>query len=135
MQPKLIIHGGASNTLEKREVLIATRDSLHRILDAVYRLLLDGADAVTAVVRGCQYLEDAPVFNAGTGAVLQADGQIRLSAGLMDGVSRTFSSVINVTDVQNPILLAEALQAQPDRILADPGSIELLRELGLPVHN
>ncbi|HYQ91847.1 MAG TPA: isoaspartyl peptidase/L-asparaginase [Candidatus Competibacteraceae bacterium] len=116
-------------------MLTATRDSLHRILDAVYRLLLDGADAVTAVVRGCQYLEDDPVFNAGTGAVLQADGEVRLSAGLMDGVNRTFSGVINVIDVQNPILLAEALQAQPDRILADPGTIDLLRELGLPVHN
>jgi L-asparaginase len=63
--------------------------------------------ALAAVVKGCQMLEDDPQFNAGTGAVLQSDGQVRLSASLMDGATQIFSGVINAQRVQHPIALAQ----------------------------
>jgi L-asparaginase len=97
--------------------------------------LLSGADARDAVVRGCQLLEDDPRFNAGTGSVLQSDGQIRMSAALMEGKSQRFSGVINVSRVQNPIDLAEFLQDSADRVLSENGAAELLRELNAPVYN
>ena len=49
-------------------------------------------------------LEDCELFNAGTGSRIQADGEIRMSAALMDGVNNTFSGVINLQYVKNPIL-------------------------------
>jgi L-asparaginase len=135
MQPKLIIHGGAGSSLKGKGGAEVVRRSLYTVIEDVYALLLNGASAQTAVVRGCQLLEDDPRFNAGTGSVLQSDGQVRMSAALMDGLVQRFSGVINVSRVKNPIELAQFLQGSDDRILSDYGSAELLRELQLPPYD
>jgi L-asparaginase len=135
VQPKLIIHGGAGSSLKGKEGAQAVRKSLYKVIEEVYSLLLSGANASQAVVRGCQMLEDDPRFNAGTGSVLQSDGQIRMSAALMEGKSQRFSGVINVSRVQNPIDLAMFLQESADRVLSENGAAELLRELNAPVYN
>ena len=135
VQPKLIIHGGAGSSLKGKGGLQALRQSLHAIVESVYQLLLQDGNAVEAVIKGCQLLEDEPRFNAGTGSVLQSDGQIRMSASLMDGASGRFSGVINVSRVKNPIELALALQKEDDRVLSDYGSAELLRELKFPIYD
>lgn len=135
MQPKLIIHGGAGSSLHGKGGLEAVRRSLHTVIEEVYSLLLCGATASEAVVHGCQMLEDNPRFNAGTGSVLQSDGQIRMSASLMDGALERFSGVINISRVKNPIELAQFLQNSPDRVLSDFGSAELAREMQIPSYN
>lgn len=135
MKPKLIIHGGAGSSLKGKGGLEAVRKSLHDIVAEVYQLLLEGKSATEAVIRGCQLLEDNPRFNAGTGSVLQSDGQIRMSASLMDGEKQRFSGVINVSRVKNPINLAKKLQEEDDRVLSDYGSAELLRELNFPIYD
>ncbi|MEM7554733.1 MAG: isoaspartyl peptidase/L-asparaginase [Cyanobacteria bacterium P01_A01_bin.84] len=135
VKPKLIIHGGAGSSLKGKGGLNAVRKSLHQIVEEVYTLLLSGMSANEAVVKGCQLLEDEPRFNAGTGSVLQSDGQIRMSASLMDGTSQSFSGVINVTRVKNPIDLAKFLQTSSDRVLSDYGAAELARELQIPSFN
>jgi len=96
-------------------------------------MLLNGESAIASVVRGCELLENNPRFNAGTGSVFQSDGQIRMSAAIMDGDRQSFSGVINTSRVKNPIYLAQALQNSPDRVLSDYGSLELIRELGTPI--
>lgn len=135
MQPKLIIHGGAGSSLKGKGGAEIVRKSLYQIIGKVYPLLLSGASARQAVVLGCQLLEDEPRFNAGTGSVLQSDGQIRMSAALMDGKLQRFSGVINVSRVKNPIDLAKFLQDSADRVLSDYGSAELLREINAPIYN
>ncbi|MEG4802025.1 isoaspartyl peptidase/L-asparaginase [Microcoleus sp. ARI1-B5] len=135
VQPKLVIHGGAGSSLHSKGGIEAVRKSLYDVLEAVYPLLKDGASAVDAVVHGCRLLEDDPRFNAGTGSVVQSDGQIRMSASLMDGLVQRFSGAINVSRVQNPIELAQFLQSSDDRVLSDFGSAELLRELQLPIYD
>lgn len=135
VQPKLIIHGGAGSSLQGKGGLQAVRSSMSKIVEEVYSLLVTGATASEAVVRGCQMLEDEPRFNAGTGSVLQSDGQIRMSASLMDSTSKHFSGVINVSRVKNPIEMALFLQNSPDRVLSDYGSVELARELQIPSYN
>ncbi|HEY9850119.1 MAG TPA: isoaspartyl peptidase/L-asparaginase [Leptolyngbyaceae cyanobacterium] len=135
VQPKLIIHGGAGSSLKGKGGVELVRKSLFKVLEEVYPMLLAGASAAEAVVRGCQLLEDDPRFNAGTGSVLQSDGQIRMSASLMEGTIQRFSGVINVSRVQNPIFLAQSLQCSPDRVLSDFGSAELVRELQVPIYN
>ena len=135
MQPKLIIHGGAGSSLKGKGGVESVRRSLNQVIEQVYALLKSGAEASDAVVLGCQLLEDDPRFNAGTGSVLQSDGQIRMSAALMDGTSQRFSGAINVSRVQHPIDLASYLQNSPDRVLSDYGSAELLRELQIPLYN
>lgn len=134
-QPKLIIHGGAGASPDSKGGVEQARKSLFQVLATVYPLLVNGASALEAVVKACTMLEDDPRFNAGTGSVLQADGQIRLSASLMDGTQQTFSGIINVVRVKNPIQLALALQSAPDRVLSDYGAMELARELQIPVYD
>lgn len=135
VQPKLIIHGGAGSSLKGKGGVDIVRRSLFKVVEEVYALLLSGTTAIDAVVRGCQLLEDDPRFNAGTGSVLQSDGQIRMSAALMDGLRQRFSGVINVSRVQHPINLAHALQNSDDRVLSDHGATELLRELQIPSYD
>lgn len=132
VQPKLIIHGGAGSSLQGKGGIETVRKSLYKVIKEVYGLLEQGKTAEEAVVRGCQLLEDDPLFNAGVGSVLQSDGQIRMSAALMNGNSQRFSGVINVSRLKNPIELAQFLQNSPDRVLSDYGSAELLRELNIP---
>ncbi|WAS04632.1 isoaspartyl peptidase/L-asparaginase [Gloeomargaritales cyanobacterium VI4D9] len=133
--PQVILHGGAGATLKSKGAVQPLRESLHRIVNKIYDHLLQGMPALEAVVMGCQMLEDDPQFNAGTGAVLQSDGQVRLSAALMDGRTQTFSGVINAQRVQYPIKLAQFLQTQNDRVIADVGTVELARELHIPLYN
>ena len=135
VQPKLIIHGGSGPSLKGKGGLVAVRQSLHQVIAKVYPLLLAGASAEAAVVEGCHLLEDAPRFNAGTGSVLQSDGQVRMSASLMKGDSQSFSGTINVSRVKHPIDLAQFLQTSDDRVLSDVGSADLLRELQIPPYN
>ena len=84
------MHGGAGSSLHSKGGIEAVRKSLYDVLEAVYPLLKDGASAVDAVIQGCRLLEDDPRFNAGTGSVVQSDGQIRMSASLMDGFAAAF---------------------------------------------
>ncbi len=135
VQPKLIIHGGAGSSLQGKGGVETVRRSLYKVVEEVYSLLMSGASASEAVVKGCQMLEDDSRFNAGTGSVLQSDGQLRMSAALMDGTKQSFSGVINITRIQNPIDLAQALQTSPDRVLSDYGAAELARELQIPSYN
>ncbi len=114
---------------------MAVRDSLHKIVAEVYGFLEQGGSAFDAVILGAQLLEDNPQFNAGTGSVLQSDGQIRMSASVMDGSGQKFSGVINVSRIQHPIEVAKALQTETDRVLSDYGAAEIVRELQMPIHN
>jgi L-asparaginase len=135
VQPKLIIHGGAGSSLKGKGGVESVRRSLVAALETVYPMLVAGATARDAVVKGCQLLEDEPRFNAGTGSVLQSDGQIRMSAALMDGTTQRFSGIINVSRIKNPIDLALFLQQCDDRVLSDYGAAELARELELPLYD
>ena len=135
IQPKLIIHGGAGGHIKSEKGENTVRQALHLIVKEIYGLLDYGGSAVDAVIMGCQLLENQPIFNAGTGSVLQSDGQIRMSAALMDGSKQRFSGVINVSRVRHPIELAKFLQGEEDRVLSDYGATELLRELNIPIYD
>ena len=135
VQPKLIIHGGAGGHIRSEKGEERVRQALHKVVKEVYELLANGGSAVDAVVLGCQLLENEPTFNAGTGSVLQSDGQIRMSAALMDGEKQRFSGIINVSRIRHPIELARFLQGEEDRVISDYGSHELLRELNVPAYD
>lgn len=135
VQPKLIIHGGAGSSLHSKGGIESVRKSLYQVVEQVYALLIKGGSAKEAVVYGCRILEDDPRFNSGTGSVLQSDGQIRMSASLMDGDAQRFSGVINISHIKNPIDIAEYLQGSNDRVLSDHGASLLMRELNLAFHD
>ena len=135
ISPRVIIHGGAGGSLRSKGGIEAVRSILQGIVTQVYEHVENGGHAADAVVLGCRRLEDEPRFNAGTGSVLQSDGQIRMSSALMDGAKLRFSGVINTSGLKNPIEIAQFLQGERDRVLSDVGARELLRELQVPVFN
>jgi L-asparaginase len=131
---RLVIHGGLIDHEDGEESRQPRREALQQILDAGYKVL-ESQDALQAVIQTCALLEDNPLFNAGTGATIQRDGQFRLSSGLMDGHRQSFSGVINGRLIKNPIYLAEKLQQFEDRLLDSTGVEIQARNLGLDVYD
>ena len=76
----IVIHGGAgtitraSMTDEKEAAIRAT---LKSSLQAGYRELLNDATSTAAVTAAINVMENSPLFNAGKGAVFNADGKMR----------------------------------------------------------
>lgn len=132
--PKLILHGGAGNGEMPPSRPQKIHESFLRILHDSYPILLSqGASA--GVVHAIKMLEDDPLFNAGTGSCLQLDGQIRMTAALMNAKTQRFSGVINIQNVQNPIQVATLLQQEKNTVLAGPLATQYAHAKGIPLYN
>lgn len=126
----MLIHGGAGGR-PSRQRLERIRVSLKAICETAYAYLQAHA-ALDSVVFAVRLLEDDPLFNAGTGSILQQDGKARMSASVMDGPGVRFAAVLNIERVKNPILVAKALLGEDDRVLAGLGATRFARSLGFP---
>ncbi|MCS6796890.1 MAG: isoaspartyl peptidase/L-asparaginase, partial [Raineya sp.] len=113
---KIIIHGGFFSEFSQTEAIKkAKQEALRKIILQSYEYLKVHSALETAVFA-TKLLEDEPLFNAGLGSQIQSDGKIRMSASLMDGTTKKFAGVINIENIQNPILVAERLLAFDDRV-------------------
>jgi beta-aspartyl-peptidase (threonine type) len=65
-------------------------------------------------------MEDNPVFNAGYGAALNADGKVRMDAGLMDGKNRESGAVGAIDGVRHPISVARKVLEQQPVLIVGP---------------
>ena len=127
---KLIIHGGVSIGGFKDASNTEINDSLCNILEeAVVTLCNDSSKS--SVLQAIKMLEDNPIFNAGTGSKIQDDGQIRMSAGLMDGGKNIFSGVVNVQNIKNPIEAASKLSEEEHTILSGDQATVFCRKHGM----
>ena len=131
--PVLVIHGGTGSR-PPRSRLERLRRSLRAICEEAYAHLRTHS-ALESVALAVRLLEDAPLFNAGTGSVLQEDGRARMSASVMDGSGVRFAAVLNIERVRHPILVAQALLHDEDRVLAGAGAVRFARSLGFPPWN
>lgn len=122
----LVIHGGAGviersalSAADEREV----RAALNRALDAGNAVLAKGGSALDAVEAVVVTMEESPQFNAGKGAVFNAEGRHELDASIMEGHTRRAGAVAGVTTVRNPIRLARAvMEHSPHVMLAGVGA-------------
>lgn len=127
---KVIIHGGffsESSTSEATKK--AKQDALLEIVRQAYQYVQTHS-AMETVVYAVSLLEDNPLFNAGIGSQIQSDGQIRMSAAVMDGQTQKMSGVINIEAVRNPVQVALDLQQVDDRILGGDGATQYARNKG-----
>jgi L-asparaginase len=131
--PVLVIHGGTGIRAHDKR-LGPIRRNLRAICEQAYERLQTHT-ALETVAYAVKLLEDDPLFNAGTGSVLQEDGRPRMSASIMDGATMRFAGVLNIEQVQNPVLVADALLEERDRVLAGPGATRFARSRGFPVWN
>lgn len=132
----IAIHGGAGvisreNLLPEEEKLYL--EGLAEALDAGYKLLEVGENALDAVEAAVTLLEDNVLFNAGRGSVFNADGRIDMEASIMWGETLEAGAVCGVRNVKNPIQLAKAvMENSPHVFLNGSGAEDFAREIGLP---
>jgi len=116
----LVIHGGAgviergSMTAEEEK---GVRADLNAALDAGNAVLAKGGPALDAVVAAIRVLEESPRFNAGKGAVFNAEGKHELDASIMEGHTQRAGAVAGVTTVRSPILLARAVMERSEHVM------------------
>ncbi|ATQ43364.1 isoaspartyl peptidase/L-asparaginase family protein [Caulobacter mirabilis] len=116
----IAIHGGTGGSARgglSPQSEAAHRAALARSLKIGTDILSRGGtslDAVEAVVRD---LEDEPLFNAGKGAVFNADGAVELDAAVMDGATLGAGAVAGVSRTRNPISLARRVMKTSGHVL------------------
>ena len=114
----MVVHAGAGafgDVLREHEA--ACRDALERALASAAAELENGKDAVAAVRAAVIVLEAFPLFNAGYGSALSADGSVEMSAALMRGSDRAAGAVAAVSRTRHPILAADALLDAPQVLM------------------
>ena len=130
---RILIHGGFFSESSQ------SNETKHKKQQALLEILNQGKDflknhsALETAVYTAKLLEDNPLFNAGIGSQIQSDGKIRMSAALMDGVNQKFSGVINIEDIQNPVLIAQKLMKEEDRVLGGIGATNYDKDAGFPM--
>ncbi|OLC88888.1 MAG: hypothetical protein AUH88_00160 [Acidobacteria bacterium 13_1_40CM_4_61_5] len=130
MKPSLIVHGGAWDIPE--EAFEACKEGCGRALEAGWCVLSRGGPALDAVEAAIVELEDAPVFDAGTGSHLNLDGRVECDAIVMDGASLRAGAVACVHRIRNPIRLARAvLERAPHMMLVGEGAERFAAEHGI----
>jgi beta-aspartyl-peptidase (threonine type) len=125
----LIVHGGAGTIAPER--FASARTGCRDAVLAGWHVLTAGGSALDAVQAAVVALEDNPSFNAGTGAVLTADGRAQLDAGMMQGSDLAVGAVAGVERIKNPILLARQVLRSPHALLAGPGAEQFALDHGL----
>lgn len=126
----MIVHGGAGT------IDISLSD-LHQAgcRDAVataMEVLGDGGGALDAACAAIRALEDNPVFNAGTGGALDANGDVTCDAALFRGDDLAYGAVGAVAGVRHPIDLARAvLEDGRHCLLVGPAAVDFARDAGV----
>ena len=124
----LIVHGGAGPVPESE--LADRQAAVERALEAGWERI--GAGALEAAVAAVRHMEDEPLLNAGIGACLNADGEVELDAGVMDGRDRSAGGAACLRDVRHPIDLALAVMRDGRHVLlAADGASRFARERGV----
>lgn len=120
-----MIHGGAG-------VIHAPQDfdaSLRHVIKKGAELLDKGASALDAVTHCVTLLEDDPLYNAGRGSVLNAQGIVDCDASIMDGRTMDAGAIAGVHGIRNPVLLARAVLEKSEHVfLIGEGAETFARE-------
>lgn len=134
--PVLLIHGGAGGDgpwggptkLDPGRI-----DCMTIILQEVGGALeRDEISALQAVTIAVQIMEDEPLFNAGRGSVLDAQGDISMDASIMNGPDGAAGACAGLKNTKHPIALARHLLDNGwPVIMIGEGAEEVGRKAGL----
>lgn len=131
----MVIHGGAGAMTPQSvppERQAEYRAALTQALMAGHAVLARGGTSLDAVEAAINAMEDNPLFNAGRGAVITADGRIELDAAIMDGATLKAGAVAGLHTVRNPIDLARAvMERSPHVMMIGEGAETFARQNGL----
>ncbi|XP_030234443.1 isoaspartyl peptidase/L-asparaginase [Gadus morhua] len=126
MKAVLVVHGGAWAIPD--ELAEASVKGVKAAASEGYRVLGTGGSALDAVEKAVRAMEDNPVFDAGHGAVLNADGEVELDAIIMDGQTLGSGAVSCVQNIANPVSLARAVMEKTDHVMLTSRGANLFAE-------
>jgi len=130
----LIVHGGAGAWRPGSDD-DATAGTTAAVA-AGRKILEAGGSALDAACAAAVLLEDNPIFNAGTGAVLNFDGFVELDACVMLSDKNQIGSVSGLQRVKNPILVARQVMEVTDHVmLTGDGAQRFARVMGHADHD
>lgn len=125
----IAVHGGCGRWEAKSTA--AALAGVRAAAAAARRVLDGGGSALDAVCAAVVVLEDDPLFNAGTGSVLNRDGAAEMDASVMIGAGLRCGGVAAIARVQNPVLVARrVMEATPHVLLAGEGATAFARAHG-----
>jgi len=114
------IHAGAG-TISKEDFTasleLEIRSTLMQAVQAGHEVLSTGGSSLDAVTLAVTLLENSPHFNAGRGAVFNAEGKHELDASIMDGSNLDAGAVAGVQNIRNPILLARKIMTDSSHVM------------------
>ncbi len=130
----LIVHGGAGSWRPGSDNDAIA--GITRAVEAGRKILQAGGSALEAACAAAVVLEDDPIFNAGTGAVLNYDGVVELDACVMVSDRAQVGSVSALQRVKNPIRVARQVMEETDHVmLTGDGALRFARAMGHGDHD
>ncbi len=131
MEPSIIVHGGAWDI--PQDLHKAHQDGTRLAAEAGWEVLIRGGSALDAVEAAIVVMEDDETFDAGRGSFLNADGQVELDAGFMDGTDLQVGAVAGVQFIGNPIRLARTVMEKSEHVfLIGQGAQRFAHKMGFP---
>jgi len=133
----LVVHGGAGGSFTEK-LPPATekmyRDSLDAALKIGAAILSSGGSSMDAVEAVIRFMEDCPIFNAGRGAVYNAEGFAELDASFMDGSTGLAGAVAGVQKIRHPISASRKVMEKTRHVLLmGAGAEEFAAAQGLEI--
>jgi beta-aspartyl-peptidase (threonine type) len=129
MQWAILVHGGAGEWQPKDEA--AAVAGVTSAVRSAAEVLAANGSALDAVVAAVVALEDDPLFNAGTGAALNRDGDVEMDASVMCGDDLRCGAVAGLRRVRNPVLVARRVMERTRHVmLAGEGALQFARAEG-----
>ncbi|MGN7929309.1 isoaspartyl peptidase/L-asparaginase family protein [Sphingopyxis sp. 22461] len=125
----IAVHGGACRIPPALQA--PRREGCAAALEAGRMILERGGSALEAVKTAVCLLEDDPLFNAGRGSVANADGEVEMDAGIMDGATLDVGAVACVRLLYNPVEAAHAMLREPPVLLVGAGAEAFARSSGI----
>jgi L-asparaginase / beta-aspartyl-peptidase len=132
---RFALHGGAG-VIDRASLSAAKearfRAELQRITDVAVLQLQAGKSALDVVEFAICELENFPLFNAGHGAVLNAEAEVELDASIMCGKQRACGAIAAAKTPKHPIILARAVMQRTEHVLiVGSGADKLAASLGI----
>lgn len=129
MQWAIVVHGGAGEWQTQDEA--AAVAGVAAAVRGAAAGLAAGDSALDAAVAAVVALEENPLFNAGTGAALNRDGDIEMDACVMCGHDLRCGAVAALRRVRNPVLVARCVMERTSHVmLAGEGALRFARAEG-----